>query len=91
MYVNVHVDPSDVLDELDDETLESILQKRRKSKPQPTIIDETRELLVAAMTAVRVRDLAEAEFLLERALFPKFESFDKAMFAYAKARKEMHP
>lgn len=85
MYVQVQVDPSDILDALDDDTLERELKNRRKSQPKE--IDEARELLEAALVAVQHRDLAEAEFLLERALYPKFASFDNAMFAYAQARK----
>lgn len=85
MYVQVHVDPEDILDQLDADALERALKNRRQNIP--TFVDEAQELVEAALVAVRAHDFAEAEFLLERALFPKFKSFDNAMFAYAQARK----
>ena len=87
MYVSVHVDPDDVLDELSDEQLEAELRQRKKKVPTEAK-DELTEALEQALAFIRRGDTEEAVLLIERTLHPVFPSFDLAMQAYARARSQ---
>lgn len=88
MRVNVEIDAWEILDELSTSEIEEELKTRkdRKSKKQE---DAEARLLEDALSAVKRGDAAEAIFLLERVLYPKFTSYEESQAAYATARKAM--
>jgi hemerythrin superfamily protein len=80
-YVEVWVDKASI-DDFTTEQLKRELEKRKQDD-----VDDARENLIRALHCLQDGDTAEAEYLLERTLYPKFKSFDQTMQLYASARK----
>ena len=81
--VDVDVDLDDVLSEIDDDDLLAIIAERGISGPSLGCSEPEAKM---ALECLYRGDAAEAQLILERALFPKFPNLGACMSLFAKTK-----